>query len=123
MSRRFPTHSGNSSLSGDGASGEDSFSIDRLLNGAEAGLSFVENKQPLAMAGRLMKSAYQWPGAPRSSTSVGRSVIERRYLMKLAGLPPVICLRSSAAPNDPPEATRDACRRPSPETHLVSRIG
>src|SRR3979409_236631 len=38
-------------LTGDGPSGEDSFSIDRLLNDAEAGLSFVENKQPLAISG------------------------------------------------------------------------
>ena len=38
-------------LTGDGPSGEDSFSIDRLLNDAEAGLSFVQNKQPLAISG------------------------------------------------------------------------
>ena len=38
-------------LTGDGPSGEDSFSVDRLLNDAEAGLSFVENKQPLAISG------------------------------------------------------------------------
>src|SRR5258708_32738678 len=38
-------------LTGDSPSGEDSFSIDRLLNDAEAGLSFVENKQPLAISG------------------------------------------------------------------------
>src|ERR1035437_1753612 len=38
-------------LTGDGPSGEDSFSIDRMLNDAEAGLSFVENKQPLAISG------------------------------------------------------------------------
>ena len=38
-------------LTGDGPGGEDSFSIDRVLNDAEAGLSFVENKQPLAISG------------------------------------------------------------------------
>ena len=38
-------------LTGDGPSGEDSFSIDRVLNHAEAGLSFVQNKQPLAISG------------------------------------------------------------------------
>src|ERR1700676_2402604 len=38
-------------LTGDGPSGEDSFSIDRVLNDAEAGLSFVQNKQPLAISG------------------------------------------------------------------------
>src|SRR5258707_2312053 len=38
-------------LAGDGPSGEDSFSIDRVLNHTEAGLSFVQNKQPLAISG------------------------------------------------------------------------
>src|ERR1700704_5085166 len=38
-------------LTGDGPRGEDSFSIDRVLNDAEAGLSFVQNKQPLAISG------------------------------------------------------------------------
>ena len=38
-------------LTGDGPRGEDSFSIDRVLDDAEAGLSFVENKQPLAISG------------------------------------------------------------------------
>ena len=38
-------------LTGDGSSGEDSFSIDRALDDAEAGLSFVQNKQPLAISG------------------------------------------------------------------------
>src|SRR5260370_24729799 len=36
---------------GDGTSGEDSISIDRVVNHAEAGLSFVENKQSLAISG------------------------------------------------------------------------
>ena len=38
-------------LTGDGLCGEDSFAIDRVLNDAEAGLSFVQNKQPLAISG------------------------------------------------------------------------
>ena len=38
-------------LTGDGSSGEDSFSIDWALDDAEAGLSFVQNKQPLAISG------------------------------------------------------------------------
>ena len=38
-------------LAGDGPSGEDRFSIGRMLNDAEAGLPFVENKQPLAISG------------------------------------------------------------------------
>src|SRR5258708_37868621 len=38
-------------LTGDGPSGEDGFSIDRVLNDVEAGLPFVENQQPLAISG------------------------------------------------------------------------
>jgi len=38
-------------LMSDGPNGEDSFSIDRMLNDAEAGLSFMENQQPLAASG------------------------------------------------------------------------
>ena len=38
-------------LTGDCSSGEDGFSIDWALNDAEAGLSFVENQQPLAAPG------------------------------------------------------------------------
>ena len=38
-------------LTGDGPGGEDGFSIDRVLDDAEAGLSFVENQQSLAASG------------------------------------------------------------------------
>ena len=38
-------------LTGDGPSGEDGFSIERVQNDAEAGLSFVENQQPLTTSG------------------------------------------------------------------------
>jgi hypothetical protein len=38
-------------LTSDGPGGEDSLSINRVLNDAEAGLSFVENQQPLAASG------------------------------------------------------------------------
>jgi hypothetical protein len=38
-------------LAADGPGGEDGFSIDWALNDAEAGLSFVENQQPLAAPG------------------------------------------------------------------------
>src|SRR6202165_2312041 len=38
-------------LAGDGPGGEDSFSIDRMLNHAEAGLSLVGHQQPLAASG------------------------------------------------------------------------
>ena len=40
-----------SELTSDGPGGEDGFSIDWALNDAEAGLSFVENQQPLAAPG------------------------------------------------------------------------
>src|SRR5258708_21842797 len=38
-------------LADDGSGGEDSFSIDRLSNHVEAGLSLVENEQSLAISG------------------------------------------------------------------------
>ena len=38
-------------LTSNSPGGEDSFSIDRVLNDAEAGLSFVENQQALAASG------------------------------------------------------------------------
>src|ERR1700681_2230811 len=38
-------------LTSDSPGGEDSFSIDRTPNDAEAGFSFVENQQPLAASG------------------------------------------------------------------------
>ena len=38
-------------VTGDGPSGEDSLSIERMLNDAEAGLPLMENEQPLAISG------------------------------------------------------------------------
>src|SRR5260370_31099457 len=38
-------------LAGDGPSGKSGFSIERMLNDAEAGVPFVENRQPLAISG------------------------------------------------------------------------
>ena len=69
-------------LTSDGPSGEDSFSIDRMLNHAEAGLSFVEDQQPLTTSGEQHEVGL--PMALRPSASAGRSVIERRCLMRLA---------------------------------------
>src|SRR5258708_24054209 len=51
-------------LTGDSPSGEDSFSIDRLLNDAEAGLSFVENKQPLAISREQHEVGFPMPPRP-----------------------------------------------------------
>ena len=59
-------------LTGDGPIGQDSLSIARVQHDAEAVLS------------------------PRPSTSEGRSAIERRCLMKLAGLAP--CASPAPAP-------------------------
>ena len=39
-------------LTADGPSSAESFSIEWLVNHAEAGLSFVQNKQPLATSGK-----------------------------------------------------------------------
>jgi hypothetical protein len=38
-------------LASDGPSGKNGFSIERMLNDAEAGLPFLENQQPLAISG------------------------------------------------------------------------
>jgi hypothetical protein len=75
-------------LTSDGPGGEDSLSINRVLNDAEAGLSFVENQQPLAASGEQHEVGFPMAGVPRPSTSAGRSVIERRCLMRLTGLRP-----------------------------------
>src|SRR3954469_1310762 len=88
-------------LTSDGPGGEDGFSIDRALDDAEAGLSFVQNKQPLAISGEQHEvgfpvarhlatfglggplgdraplfdeacGAAAWPSAPSSSELVAR---------------------------------------------------
>ena len=80
-------------LTGDGPGGEDGFSIDRVLDDAEAGLSFVENQQSLAASGEQHEVGFPMARRPAASTSLGRSVIERRCLMRLAGLRPGRCPR------------------------------
>ena len=65
-------------LTSDGPGGEDSYTIDRVLDDAEAGLSFAENQQPLAASGEQHEVASRRPDVPRLSTSAGRSMIERR---------------------------------------------
>src|ERR1700704_320278 len=56
-------------LTSDGPGGEDSFSIDRVPNHAEAGLSFVENQQPLATSGEQLEAAI--PPAPALGQLLG----------------------------------------------------
>ena len=71
-------------LTGDSPSGEDSFSIDRLLNDAEAGLSFVENKQPLAISGEQHEVGF--PMARCSAVlDLGRSFGDRAPVFDEAG--------------------------------------
>jgi hypothetical protein len=75
-------------LTGDGRSGEDSLSIDRVLNDVEAGLPFVQNQQPLAVSGEQHEVGF--PVARRlAAFDLGGPFGDgRRCLMKLAGLPP-----------------------------------
>jgi hypothetical protein len=51
-------------LTSDGPGGEDSFSIDRVLNDAEAGLSFVENQQTLAASGEQHEVSFPMAWRP-----------------------------------------------------------
>src|SRR5258708_19753067 len=51
-------------LTGDGPGGEDGFSIDRVLNDAEAGLSFVENHQSLAASADHHQARFPMPRRP-----------------------------------------------------------
>ncbi len=71
-------------LAGDRPSGADSFSIDWLPNHAEAGLSFVENQQPLAGSGEQHEVGL--PMARRLATlNLGRSFGDRAPLFNDAG--------------------------------------
>ena len=49
---------------GDGPSGEDGFSMDRMPNDVEAGLPFVENKQPLATSGEQHEVGFPMARCP-----------------------------------------------------------
>src|SRR5258708_14628625 len=51
-------------LAGDGPGGKNGFSIDRMLNDTEAGLSFLENKQPLAISGEQHEVGFPMAGHP-----------------------------------------------------------
>ena len=71
-------------LAGDGRSGEDSFSIDRVPNDAEAGLSFVENQQSLAISGEQHEVGF--PMARRfAAFDLGGSFSYRAPLFDEAG--------------------------------------
>ena len=71
-------------LTGDGPSGEDSFSVDRLLNDAEAGLSFVENKQSLATSGEQHEVGFPMARRP-AAFDLGGAFGDRAPLFDEAG--------------------------------------
>jgi hypothetical protein len=71
-------------LTGDGPSGEDGFAIDRLLNDAEASLSFVENKQPLAISGEQHEVGFPMARCP-AVLDLGGSFSDRAPLSDEAG--------------------------------------
>ena len=84
-------------LTSDGPGGEDSFSIDRVLNDAEAGLSFVENKQPLAISGEQHEVGFPMTHGP-AVFDLGGALGDRAPLFDEAG-----------------GAAAWACAAPSPE--------
>ena len=71
-------------LAADGPSGADSFSVEWLVNHAEAGLSFMENKQPLATSGEQHEVGF--PMARRLAIfDLGGSFGDRTPLFDEAG--------------------------------------
>src|SRR3979409_2811493 len=71
-------------LTSDGPGGEDSFSIDRVPNHAEAGLSFVENQQPLATSGEQHEVGFPMARRP-AAFDLGGSFGDRAPLFDEAG--------------------------------------
>ena len=71
-------------LTGDGPGGEDGFSIDRVLNDAEAGLSFVENQQSLAASGEQHEIGFPMARRP-AAFDLGGAFGDRAPLFDEAG--------------------------------------
>ncbi len=71
-------------LTGDGPSGEDGFSIERVQNDAEAGLSFVENQQPLAISGEQHEVGFPM-ARHMAAFDLGGSFSDRASLFDEAG--------------------------------------
>ena len=71
-------------LTGDGPSGEDGFSIERVQNDAEAGLSFVENQQPLAISGEQHEVGFPM-ARHMADFDLGGSFSDRASLFDEAG--------------------------------------
>jgi len=69
---------------GDGPSGEDGFSMDRMPNDVEAGLPFVENKQPLATSGEQHEVGFPMARCP-AAFDLGGAFGDRAPLFDEAG--------------------------------------
>ena len=69
---------------GDGPSGEDGFSMDRMPNDVEAGLPFVENKQPLATSGEQHEVGFPMARCP-AAFDLGGPFGDRAPLFDEAG--------------------------------------
>ena len=79
---------------GDDPSGEDSLSIERTLDDAEAGLSFMEDEQPLAISGEQHEVGFPMP-RDAAAFDLGGSFGDRTPLFDEAGR---AAARASAAP-------------------------
>ena len=71
-------------LTADGPSGADSFSIEWLVNHVEAGLPFVENKQPLATSGEQHEVGFPMARCP-TAFDLGGAFDDRAPLFDEAG--------------------------------------
>ncbi len=71
-------------LTRDGPGGEDSFSIDRTPNDAEAGFSFVENQQPLATSSEQHEVGFPMARRP-AAFDLGGAFGDRTPLFDEAG--------------------------------------
>ncbi len=71
-------------LTSDSLGGEDSFSIDRTLNDAEAGFSFVENQQTLATSGEQHEVGFPMTGR-LAAFDLSRTFGDRAPLFDEAG--------------------------------------
>src|SRR2546425_6710291 len=71
-------------LTADGPSGADRFSIEWLVNHVEAGLPFVENKQPLATSGEQHEVGFPMARCP-TAFDLGGAFDDRAPLFDEAG--------------------------------------
>src|SRR3989442_11752560 len=81
-------------LTADGPSGADSFSIECLVNHVEAGLPFVENKQPLATSGEQHEVGFPMARCP-AAFDLGGAFGDRAPLFDEAGGAAALAVPSS----------------------------